>query len=265
MDVLRQVLQEAGISHCVAFVIGARARGREAVLERWLAAGYELGNHSFDHLRASRSEPGRFLDSVARCDALLAGVGAFDAGRRRWFRYPFLDRGGDPGARQSLAAGIRDLGYTPAHASVDLYDHRYEAPLAAAESVGDAARAARVVARYQEVAWRSVRFGAERSRSHAGRPVPLIPFFHFGAVSERGLAGFLERMRAAGSVWCPLAEAVADPLHREFDAAYERRGLVVRGHATPVRVRVARGLARLSERIGCFGQRRYGPRWPYLI
>lgn len=265
MDALRAVLREQGVPHCVAFVIGSRARGQEAVLGRWLEAGYELGNHTFDHLHASRSGPGAFLESVARCDALLAAVGAFGAGRRRWFRYPFLDRGADPAARAALAAGLRELGYAPVHASVDLYDHRYEAALAAAEAAGDGARAARILARYQEVAWRSVRYGAARSRAHAGRPVPQIPFFHFGRVSERGLAGVLERMRAAGALWCPVAEAAADPLHREFEGAYERRGLLVRGYPTPLGVRVTRALARLSERLGWFGQRQLGPRWPYLI
>jgi peptidoglycan/xylan/chitin deacetylase (PgdA/CDA1 family) len=265
MDALRGLLTRWGVRHCVAFVIGGRARGREASLERWLEAGYELGNHTFDHLHASHSEPDAFLDSVARCDALLASLGAFDAGRPRWFRYPFLDRGPDAGARRALAARLRDLGYAPVHASVDLYDHRYEAPLAAAEAGGDTARAARILGRYQEVAWRSVRFGAARSRAHAGRAVALIPFFHFGRVSERGLAGVLERLDAAGAVWCAVAEAVADPLYREFDAAYERRGLIVRSYPTPLGVRLGRGLARLSERLGCFGQRRNGPRWPYLI
>ena len=265
MDSLREVLTGRGVSHCVAFVVGARVAGCESALDRWLQAGYELGNHSFDHPRASDTEPRAFLDSIARCDALLAALGAFDDGRRRWFRYPFLDRGRDPERREELARDIRGMGYELVHASVDLYDHRYERVLAEAEAANDTARAARILARYQTVAWQSVRHGASRSRTHAERPVVQIPFFHFGRVSERGLAGALDRMGADGVEWRPLAEAVAEPTHRAFDRDPRLRGLVLRAYPTPTGIRIGRALARLSDRLGLFGQRREGPRWPYWI
>lgn len=265
MDALREILRERGVTHCVAFAIGARVPGSEAALERWLAAGYEVGNHGFDHLRASEAEPHAFLDSVARCDALLAALGAFDGGRRRWFRYPHLDRGRDPVAREELRKRIRELGYAVVHASVDLFDHRYERVLSEAEVEGDAGRVGRITRRYQETAWQGLLHVAERSRAHAGRPVAQIPFFHFGPVSERALGGLLDRLRALGAVWCPVSEAVADPVYLAFDRDPGLSGLVARSWPTPLAARLRRRLARLSERAGWFGQRRDGPRWPHWI
>src|SRR5262245_24482188 len=55
MDAIRETLVAHGVRDCVAFVVGTTARGHEASLERWLDAGYELGNHTFDHRRASRA------------------------------------------------------------------------------------------------------------------------------------------------------------------------------------------------------------------
>ena len=92
MDRCREVLQRHGIPHCVAFVIGSRCADK-AALERWLQAGFELGNHTHDHKRASDLSVAQFVESLTRCDELLNEVGAFEGDRPRWFRFPCLDRG----------------------------------------------------------------------------------------------------------------------------------------------------------------------------
>jgi peptidoglycan/xylan/chitin deacetylase (PgdA/CDA1 family) len=265
MDRVRETLRGRGVSHCLAFVIGAQARGNEGALERWLQDGYELGNHGFDHVPASRVDPRTFLASVEGCDAVLREVGAFDAGRRRWFRYPHLDRGHDAAAREAVSHGVRGLGYTVVPASTDLFDHRYEGVLARAEAGGDAARAARIGRRYQEVGWRSLQHCADRLHAHLGRPVVQIPFFHFGRVSERFLAGLLERIAAGDMRWCPVEEAVVDPVYDAFERSPERTGLVTRTCPAPLPLRIRRVLARLSDRAGLFAQQRCGPRWPHLV
>src|SRR5690242_13902551 len=93
MDAVRERLLQAGVPSCVAFVIGELTVGHEAVLQRWLASGYALGNHSDDHRSASEVGPGQLLDSVKRCDERLRSLGAFSPDRPCFFRFPFGDRG----------------------------------------------------------------------------------------------------------------------------------------------------------------------------
>lgn len=259
MDVLREVLQTAGIRHCVAFVIGRHAIGHEATLERWLAAGYELGNHTHDHAAASRCSPGDFERSVLACDDLLERVGAFEGRRPRWFRFPFLDRGPDPAARRVLAARLAAFGYRIAPVSVDWCDHRYEAPLAAA--AGDEARAARVGTRYLAAA----RASLEHAGRRCGAATPLIAACHFGEVSARFLAPLLGALEQEARVrWSPLERAAGAACYERYATDFTRTGLVTDG--TPGRPvqRLARGLAALGERLDLFEQARLGPRWPYL-
>lgn len=265
MDRVREVLVRHGVAECVAFVRSALAVGEEARLRAWLAAGYELGNHTHGHLRAGAVTCDRFLKDVAQCDDVLETVGAFENGRQRYFRYPYLDRGVDEEARRTMACSIIGLGYRIAHGSVDLFDHAYEELLAAALAAGDEAAAEAVGKRYVEVAVRSLLFEDRRARRQLGRPVTHILYLHFGEVSTRFLPQLLERLQAMGVEFCSLREAMEDDLFAEFDRCPDRNGRV-----PPALIRlggverVKRRLALWSERAGLFRQGALGPRWPHL-
>jgi len=265
MDAIRETLKSNGVRHCVAFVIGRVAMGHEGTLERWLADGYELGNHTFEHPRAGRVDVATFIDSVRRCDELLERIGAFQPGKPRWFRFPYLSRGRDRTARDEIHAACEGLGYRIAHASADFHDDRFEQPLERAKRAGDGAAVATVGNRYEQVALGSLRHAANRMLRTQGRIAPLVPYGHFGPITRDRLDGILASLRAARTELCTLDEAMTDPVYRSFDADRSRDGLVTSTLPRSPLTRAVARMARLSERAGVAGQRRYGPRWPYLL
>jgi peptidoglycan/xylan/chitin deacetylase (PgdA/CDA1 family) len=258
MDTVREMLVDAGVQHCVAFVVGGHARGQEARLERWLAAGFELGNHTDGHVQASRVPAREFLESVKRCRQVLESVAAGARGSA-WFRFPYLDRGADAAHREELGRGITDLGYQLAPASVDFFDYVYEEPFAK-----DAANAEAVGDRYVRVAVNSTVHRAEQARRVEGRAVPMVPFFHFGPVSRRFGPHIMRTLASAGVRWCPLGEALDDPFFRDYVADATRNGVAtVAREALGIKACLVRKLARLTNRSGLFGARRLGPPWPH--
>jgi hypothetical protein len=260
MDAVREALARQGITRCVAFVIGARARGHEAALERWLAAGYELGNHTGEHPWASRSDERAFIDSIRRCDAVLAQVGAFAEGRPRYFRYPFGDRGSDPGARARIRRACEDLGYTLADVSLNLHDYCYERPLDAALRASDAARAAAIEARFVHHA-RSV---LARADALLPESEPHIAGVHFGHVSARSLDRLLASTRGRVQ-WLSLDAAVHAGTYARFAQDARLNGIIGEAlearAALPLRELRRRG-ARLARKLDLFEQERLGPLWP---
>ncbi len=263
MDRLRDTFRAAGVAHCVAFVIGRAARGAEDVLERWLDAGYELGNHTDDHHASSARDVDATLRSIEACDALLRDVGAFDAGRTRWLRFPYLDRGADAAARARLQRGIEDLGYRIAPASTDLFDHRFEEPLAAALAAGDTTRVAAIEHRYLAVVRASVRRATARTHGAAARDVAQVAYLHFGLVWDRFGASALRALHAEGARWCPLDEALGDALYADHVADATRNGLVVDTLPRPLVARILGRAAQWADRAGLTG-RALGPRWPHV-
>ncbi|HMJ93128.1 MAG TPA: polysaccharide deacetylase family protein, partial [Allosphingosinicella sp.] len=62
-------------AHATFFLIGGEVDGREDLVRRILAGGYEIGNHSFSHVRMV-GRPAAFYDrEIARTDALLRRAG----------------------------------------------------------------------------------------------------------------------------------------------------------------------------------------------
>jgi peptidoglycan/xylan/chitin deacetylase (PgdA/CDA1 family) len=260
MDAVRQALQRQGIARCVAFVIGARARGHEGALERWLEAGYELGNHTDEHPWASKTDERSFIESVRSCDVLLARVGAFDEGRTRYFRYPFGDRGRDPETRTRIRRACAELGYTLADVSLNLHDYCYEAPLAQALRDNDAARATRIEARFAAQA-RDFLASAPRLLPQGE---PHIAGVHFGRVSARSLDRLLAGVR--GSVqWLGLEHAARASTYARFAQDPLHNGIVGEvleaRAALPLR-ELRRRSARLARKLDLFDQSRLGPLWP---
>jgi hypothetical protein len=262
MDRIREAVLAARIRHCVAFVIGDRARGHEGCLRRWLDAGFELGNHTEDHLAASAATPARFLASVQACHHLLLQVGAFEAGRRRFFRYPFGDRGSAGADRRAMAAAIVDLGYTPAEVTVDLYDYAYDPPWAQAHGRRSETTAA-VEARWLVAAARSIERSAARGRRLWGSDLIHVAACHFGPVTEHRL-GDLARAIGTRVQWTSLSAASNHTRYQHLVSDLEREGtaseLLTRGLAD----RAIRRAVRLAHRFGAPATNALGPRWPHL-
>jgi peptidoglycan/xylan/chitin deacetylase (PgdA/CDA1 family) len=265
LDTVRKVLEEHGLRHCVAFVIGSEARAGAGAIARWLDAGYEVGNHTFRHRRASETTPEEYLADVDLCDRELAAIGALRPGATRYFRFPYLDRGRTAEDRARIRAGLRERGHVTVHATVDFYDHRYEGAMERARREGDERRAARIEDRYARVAAESLRYRAALMARVRGRPVVHVPYFHVGPTSSRSLPKLLRHLAAMGAVALPVAEALADPTHRAFEEDASSNGLISDGDLPQsLLARGARKAAHATHRLGLLGQAAAGPRWPYL-
>jgi len=265
MDRIREVLQEYDVRYAVAFVISDWAQGFEAEMERWLNAGYALGNHTADHQWCSRRSVAEALASIDRCGAYLEQLGAFSEGRQRWFRFPYLDRGEDPATRAELAGELSSRGYRVAGCSFDSFDHAYEQPLAEAELCAEPERARQILDRYARAASMAVLFHLETTRKLLGRDPAHSVLFHFCGPTTHKLSQLVSEWRSGGATFCSLDEAVNDQLHRDFDADYEQQGLFSCVSSDRRLVsRVRRRLFRALQHSSMLEQHELGPLWPHL-
>jgi peptidoglycan/xylan/chitin deacetylase (PgdA/CDA1 family) len=107
------------------FAVGEEIAGREAIVERLLEQGHELGNHTYGHPRTVHLDRDELLREVVTTNERLASLGA----EVRLIRPPF---GKD---RRRFAAVARELGMMVALWSVDSNDTRSETSAELASSV----------------------------------------------------------------------------------------------------------------------------------
>ena len=274
MDAMRRTLERHGVTHCVAFVIGERV-GQEAELERWLAAGYELANHSHEHAAASDVSAHEVLRSFERCDAVLERLGAFTQGRARYARLPFGDRGRDPAERATIRRGLLDLGYQLADVSIGVSDFIYAPRAEAALAEARYADAAEVERRFAAQAHAELLRSEQVTRVQTSDGMVPVPhdFPHVIALHFMpGTTRFFDRMLSAWSAhvrWVSLAEAIDHDVYALFEKNPEHNGVIadaLRGDsslARDVALALTRRGALVARRLRIAGNSRKGPRWPY--
>ena len=152
------------------------------LLEMWLEAGHELGNHSFGHLDYTRTETGEYIEDVERARRELAGFLEARGRTLRFFRFPMLHEGETAEKLGAMRAYLEETGQRNLPVTIDNTDWTFERPWMEAlraddrqamQEIGDDFNAAlRIAVRHHE------RSGEEL----LGRRTPQILLLHATAV-----------------------------------------------------------------------------------
>jgi peptidoglycan/xylan/chitin deacetylase (PgdA/CDA1 family)/ketosteroid isomerase-like protein len=207
----------------VGFVIWGQVRdsGDRALLERWLTAGHELGNHSDRHLNLTTTDAATWIADGERARAGLDGF-LHDHGRSlRFFRFPFLHEGDTDAKVAAGRAWLARTGQRNLTVTIDDQDWSFEEAWVKAK--GAAARD-RVAADYLTALQLSVRHCEEVGDHELGRRAPQVLLLHANAVGAANwdrLFGWLEK---TGHRFATADEVLADPAFAELPALAATHG-----------------------------------------
>ena len=183
----------------------------EALLEAWLAAGMELGNHSATHPDLSKLTAEAYIEDVEAGRQKLAAFLTPHDLKVRFFRYTFL-REGDTQPKYAAVRSYlvrskqRDLPVT-----LDTQDWSFEAPWVEARRAGDAAALSRIGRDFQASLRLSVTDQEGRGDRLLSRPAPQILLLHATEVCAAQLDTLLSWLEETGHRFAPVDEVMADP------------------------------------------------------
>src|SRR5918912_191371 len=138
----------------VGFVNEGKIAGREdsaeraAVLQLWLDAGLELGNHTFSHPSLQRRPVAEYEQNVIRGETLLKSLLGGRHQKLRYFRHPFLQVGPNIETRRAFEKFLAARGYTIAPVTIDDDDYMFALVYAKAKERGDSVIIKRVAVAY---------------------------------------------------------------------------------------------------------------------
>jgi peptidoglycan/xylan/chitin deacetylase (PgdA/CDA1 family) len=118
---------------------------RVGLLERWLDAGHELGNHGHGHLDLHTVDPERWMADVLRGERVTRPLvearaeAQVEVGYRpfRYFRHPFLHTGRSVEIQERTEAFLHEHGYRIAPVTIDNGEWIYGGAYANAWNRGD--------------------------------------------------------------------------------------------------------------------------------
>ncbi len=192
-------------------------RELRAVLDLWLDAGADLGNHTYSHADLSRTPVAEFEAEITRGEPVTRAALASRDRQLRYFRHPYLHTGLDIETRHAIEHFLASHGYRLAPVTLDNSDYMFAAVYGSALGRGDREMLERVTQSYVPYLESIVAFFENRSREVAGHAFPQILLLHASRLNAEFMPRVLEMLRSRGYQFVTLDQALADEAYRQPD------------------------------------------------
>ena len=198
---------------------------RTALLDHWLDAGFELGNHTFSHPDLHRVGAEAYERDIVAGEAPLRDLLARRGATLRWFRHPFLHTGRTLEVRERITAFLTNRGYAIAPVTIDngewIYARAYDLAFAAKKT--DVQK--KLVASYLDYMTDKVAYFEGQAQKLFERDIRHVLLVHANRLNADAFDALADRLTQRGYRFVSLARALEDPAYRSPDAYTGRAGL----------------------------------------
>lgn len=192
--------------------------GLRRVLDVWLDAGADLGNHSYSHLNINSVALDEFTADIVRGEPIVKAALEARGRKLRYFRHPFLFTGPTAEIKAGLQAFLDERGYRIAPVTFDNADYEYAALYTRPEY---RERVRREYVPYMESV---VAFFEARAVEVIGREIPQVLLLHANQLNADLMPELLAMFRRRGYTFVSLDRALADDAYRQPETYVGRGG-----------------------------------------
>lgn len=184
------------------------------ILDSWLVAGMELGNHNFGHVGLWKSTLVENEDAVIKGEFFTRWLTRLRGAPLRYYRHPYTQTGRDEAERQAFEEFLSSRGYIVAPFTIEYDDYLYSCVYDKLTASGDGKEKLTVTAEYLEHLETSVRVYESMSDQLFGRQIPQILLIHATRLNAETLDSTLSKLRSMGYAFVTLDEALSDEAYR---------------------------------------------------
>jgi len=188
-----------------------------ALLQAWLDAGMELGNHGYGHIDFNSTPRERYEEAVLKGEVATRRLLARRGARPRYYRHPFTHTGPTREAKAAFEAFLGAHDYAVAPFTVEDADYLFAKAYSDARRAGNAALAEKVRTAYLDHQDTMLAFFEAESRDLFARDVPQILLIHANELNAGAMEEVLARLRKRGYGFVSLDEALRDESYRSPD------------------------------------------------
>ena len=200
----------------VGFVTGSNipTPGHAANLERWLEAGFELGNHTHGHRDLHRISPEAFEKEILDGETPIRAIIEKRGGTLRWFRHPFLHTGRTDEVRTRIDGFLAKRGYRIAPVTID----NSEWIFARAYENAKPAERRRVADAYVEYMVAKTAYHDREAVKLFKREIRQVLLVHANPLNADAFGRLADALSKRGHRFITLERALEDPAYRSPDA-----------------------------------------------
>lgn len=205
---------------------GLVQKERVAMLEDWLDAGFELGNHTYGHTSMHDVSLPAYQEDILKGEALLRPMLAKRGKTPEWFRHPYLRARRTLEDKASLQKFLSEHGYRIAPVSVDngewVYAFAYRKVMA--KGGDNKETLARLRRDYVPCMVAKVDFFERASTDLLGYNLPQILLMHANELNADTYVELISAIRSRGYRFVTLEESMRDPAYQRADTFTGRYG-----------------------------------------
>ena len=196
---------------------GSDRAGRVALLQAWLAAGMDLGNHGYSHLSLTVTPVADYIEDTARGDAVTKPLLAARGRTERWFRYPYLETGPTLAVRRTFEDWLAAAHYRVAPVTCENADYEFASPYDDALDHGDKRRARAIRREYIAYSAAAVAWYRSAGLALLGRRPALVWLLHASRLNADSIGALAKIVHHERLTPVSLDTAMADPAYRLTD------------------------------------------------
>lgn len=213
----------------VAFVNGEKLLvdgkvdpARVALLDAWMDAGFELGNHTYSHRSLHRIPVEEYEADIVNGEAQLADVIRRHKGTLRYFRHPFLQTGRSAEIRDRVTRFLSKRGYTIAPVTIDNSEWIFAA---AYDKATDDATRQKLAGAYLDYMEAKVAYHVAEGVRLFGRDIKHVLLVHANTLNSVAFGELVDRLKKRGHRFITLEAALKDPAYRSDDRFFGGAGI----------------------------------------
>lgn len=192
--------------------------GRVAILEGWLQAGLELGNHTYSHPDLHRVPLHDYLAEIERGERVTRPLAARYGMPLRYFRHPFLHTGLDLETRNAVSAYLGKRGYTVAPVTIDNSEWIFATAYEKAHRAGNESLKRRLGDSYVEYMMAKTAYFERNSGDLFGRQIHQVLLLHANRLNADCFGALADALSGEGREFVTLETALSDPAYDSEDA-----------------------------------------------
>jgi peptidoglycan/xylan/chitin deacetylase (PgdA/CDA1 family) len=191
-------------------VPSSETAARVALLEAWLNAGFDLGNHTFSHVSIDQASIDAYQADVVKGEVVTRRLLEARGRRLRYFRHPQLRTGPTPEYKAALDRFLDERGYRVAPVTIDNNDYIFADVYGRARSRGDGALMTQIGAAYIVYLDRVFAHFERLSQGFLGYEVRQIMLLHASELNADYLDAVIAMLRRRGYGFIDLDTALGD-------------------------------------------------------
>ena len=188
-----------------------------AILRRWLAAGMQLGNHTYSHEGPNDVGAKGYTADILKGEKITRPLLARAHQKLEWFRHPYLETGSPEAERDEIDHWLGAHHYRVAPVTIDADDWEFAEPYDDAIVHHNTAEAEEVRRQYLEHTRQMIAWYRAASHSLFGREIAFVMLMHDTRLNGDCWDEFMAILKEERLTPVPLAQAMADPAYQTAD------------------------------------------------